>query len=303
MARPVCRRSSRWTCLVAPVVQERGQRVAGLVPGHVGGNDGDDPPSSHLSRGQRLAVPTGHDLGQGRRPAEPRPHDGTTNRSTRLDLATNGAWPLSETDPDGGITTYVNDEAGQAATLAAPSVATRTASRAPPRSRWTPLTRIGTTPSGELTQSRDPTERHRPAYDPDGRATSTTCRPTPPPGGSTALCTGCGPELRQHRPRGRRANPATPRRPHHMCGTARAASLPPPPRTERRGPPPYTHDLLRGSASPPPAQPLAKTGGPWTGIGRQITATRRRHSTGAAIHPTTPTTPAVGPTRTSPDGV
>ena len=91
--------------------------------------------------------------------------------------------PTSMTDPDGAVTGYSYDEAGQLALTTEPTVTTETYQNTPVTAR--PLTWTGYDTFGEVSETKDADGNVTTyGYDADGRQVSKTLPPYTPPGGS-----------------------------------------------------------------------------------------------------------------------
>ncbi|HET9082145.1 MAG TPA: LamG-like jellyroll fold domain-containing protein, partial [Trebonia sp.] len=94
--------------------------------------------------------------------------------------------PTSVTSPDGQVTNYSYDSAGQLAVTTGPTVTTQTYGNAPVTAR--PVTTTGYDTFGETAETEDADGNVTVyGYDADGRPVSKTLPPYTPPGGSTAV--------------------------------------------------------------------------------------------------------------------
>jgi RHS repeat-associated protein len=94
--------------------------------------------------------------------------------------------PTSATDPDGNVTYYSYDEAGQLAVTTQPSVTTETNGGSPTLTH--PVTTVGYNTFGEPVESQDPNGNiTTTAYDAAGQAVSQTEPDYTPPGSSTPI--------------------------------------------------------------------------------------------------------------------
>jgi YD repeat-containing protein len=91
--------------------------------------------------------------------------------------------PTSMTNPDGDVTSYSYDEAGQLAVTTGPPVTAQTYGNSVVTAR--PVTMTGYDTFGDNAEDRDPNGNvTKYAYDADGQQVSTTLPPYTPPGGS-----------------------------------------------------------------------------------------------------------------------
>ncbi|MBY8885843.1 DUF3990 domain-containing protein [Streptomyces sp. PTM05] len=109
----------------------------------------------------------------------------STSATTKWTLDQRGL-PTQMTDPDGNVTNYTYDEAGNLVVTSSPAVEAE--SDGGPQSMVHPVTTVGYDAFGDQTETEDPDGNvTTTAYDADGRKASQTLPSYTPPGSSTAI--------------------------------------------------------------------------------------------------------------------